>query len=207
MDLSALLSGLITDDTVKQVSKKTKASKKDVTSVLTSALPMLIANGNQTTTQQVAQASGVSQNATSNILSAAAPMLLGPLGGGSNSSSSSSSSGNASAGGINLGLITSLLGAVDLGKLTSGLMSLVSTNTSKEEREEKVDLPSGSGKKPSGSGKKPSSGKKPASSGKKTPTSAKKPASSAKKPASGKKEESSGSPLSAVTGLLGKLFK
>ena len=64
MDLSALLSGLITDDTVKQVSKKTKASKKDVTSVLTSALPMLIANGNQTTTQQVSQASGVSQNGT-----------------------------------------------------------------------------------------------------------------------------------------------
>ena len=201
MDLSALLSGLITDDTVKQVSKKTKTSKKDVTSVLTSALPMLLANGNQTTTQQVAQASGVSQNTTSNILGAAAPMLLGALGGGSGNSGSSSSSGNSGnsggTGGLNLGMLTSLLGAVDRGKLTSGLMGLISTNTSKEDKDEK---PSGSGKKPSGSGK------KPASSGKKPSSSAKKPASSGKKPASGKKAESS-NPLSAVTGLLGKLFK
>lgn len=199
MDISALLSGLITDDTVKQVSKKTKASKKDVTSVLTSALPMLLANGNQTTTQQVAQASGVSQSATSNILSAAAPMLLGSLGGGSSSSSNSSSSGNASsgvAGGLNLGILTSLLGAVDLGKLTSGLMSLVSTNTSKDEKDEK----------PSGSGKKTSTAKK-TSGAKKTSSTAKKPSTGKKTGTSAKKTESSGNPLGAVTGLLGKLFK
>jgi len=203
MDLSALISGLITDDTVKKVSKKAKASKKDVTSVLTSALPMLLANGNQTTTQQVAQASGVSQSTTSNVLGAAAPMLLNMLGGGQGASNSGNSSSNsASAGGLNLGMLTSLLGKVDLGNLMSGLMGLVSTNTSGK----KDEKPS-SGKKPS-TGKKPaSSGKKPSSSAKKPASSGKKPASTGKKPASGKKEESSGNPLSAVTGLLGKLFK
>lgn len=42
MDLSAIMNTLLSSDTVSGVSKKTGASKGDVTSVLTSALPMLL---------------------------------------------------------------------------------------------------------------------------------------------------------------------
>ena len=82
MDISALLGGLISDKTVNEVSRKSGASKKDVSSVLTTALPLLLASGSNTTAAQVSEESGVSQNTTSNVLSAAAPLLLGSLGGG-----------------------------------------------------------------------------------------------------------------------------
>ena len=124
MDLSALLSGLITENTVKEVSKKSGASKKDVSSVLTTALPLLLTSGNNTTAAQVSEQSGVSQNTTSNVLSAAAPLLLGSLGGSNNQQQSQGTSAA-----TNIALLGALLGKVDLGKLTSGLMGLVSTNT------------------------------------------------------------------------------
>ena len=115
MDFSALLSGLITDNTVKEVSKKSGASKKDVSSVLTTALPLLLANGSNTSSQQVAEESGVSQSTTNNVLSSAAPMLLNMVGGQNNQSSAAG----------NVALLGALLGKLDLGKLTSGLMGLV----------------------------------------------------------------------------------
>ena len=127
MDISALLGGLISDKTVNEVSRKSGASKKDVSSVLTTALPLLLASGSNTTAAQVSEESGVSQNTTSNVLSAAAPLLLGSLGGGNQQSSNA---GNAA-------LIGALLGKLDLGKLTSGLMGLVSTNTANEAKDEK----------------------------------------------------------------------
>ena len=82
MDLSALLGSLISDKTVTEVSRKSGASKKDVSSVLTTALPLLLSSGSNTTAAQVSEESGVSQNTTSNVLGAAAPMLLNMVGGG-----------------------------------------------------------------------------------------------------------------------------
>ena len=142
MDFSALLSGLITENTVKEVSKKSGASKKDVSSVLTTALPMLLTSGNNTTAAQVSQQSGVSQNTTSNVLSAAAPLLLGSLGQGNGQQAQAGTSAAA-----NIAVIGALLGKLDLGKLTSGLMGLVSTNTASSGKEEKEEKPASSGKK------------------------------------------------------------
>lgn len=204
MDFSALLKGLVTENTVKEVSKKSGASKKDVSSVLATALPLLLSNNN-TTAAQVSEQSGVSQSTTSNVLSAAAPLLLGSLGQGNNSQQSSAAT--------NIALVGSLLGKLDLGKLTSGLMGLVSTNTASEAKEEE---------KPASSGKKKPAAKKPAAktdskkktssastSGKKKTTSAS--ASGKKKTTSAKtdsaKKADSSSPLDAVAGILGNFLK
>ena len=57
MDLSALLGSLISDKTVTEVSRKSGASKKDVSSVLTTALPLLLSSGSNTTAAQVSEES------------------------------------------------------------------------------------------------------------------------------------------------------
>lgn len=198
MDFSALLSGLITDNTVKEVSKKSGASKKDVSNVLTTALPLLLTSGNNTTAAQVSEQSGVSQNTTSNVLSAAAPLLLGSLGQGGGQQQSSAAT--------NVALLGALLGKLDLKKLTSGLMGLVSTNTASSGKEEKEEKPASGKKKPAA--KKPAAKKPAAKTDSKKKPAAKKPASTSgkKKTETAKKEESS-SPLDAVTGLLGNLLK
>lgn len=212
MDFSALLSGLITDNTVKEVSKKSGASKKDVSSVLTTALPLLLANGSNTSSQQVAEESGVSQSTTNNVLSSAAPMLLNMVGGQNNQSSAAG----------NIALLGALLGKVDLGKLTSGLMGLVSTNTADEKPKEEATATT-SGKKKTGSKKKTDAKKtdskktdskkketsaaKKTDSKKKTTSSSKKTTSSSKKTAATAKKAAPESTLDKVTGLLGNLLK
>lgn len=209
MDFSALLSGLITDNTVKEVSKKSGASKKDVSSVLTAALPLLLANGSNTSSQQVAEESGVSQSTTNNVLSSAAPMLLNMVGGQNNQSSAAG----------NVALLGALLGKLDLGKLTSGLMGLVSTNTANEKPEEAASTTNGK-KKPS-SGKKTDSkkadskktdSKKKESSAKKTDAKKKtsttgKKTTTSKKTSTTAKKSAPESTLDKVTGLLGNLLK
>lgn len=208
MDISALLSGLITDKTVQEVSKKSGASKKDVSSVLTTALPLLLTNGSNTSSAQVSKQSGVSQSTTNNVLSSAAPMLLNMVGG--QNSQPAAAAGNAA-------LLGALLGKVDLGKLTSGLMGLVSTNTASEAKPEAATTTSGkkkpaakkpAAKKPAAKktdSKKKTDGKKTSTTGKKT-TAAKK-TSSAKKTGTTAKKSAPESTLDKVTGLLGNLLK
>lgn len=201
MDLSALISGLITENTVKEVSKKSGASKKDVSSVLTTALPLLLSNNN-TTAQQVSEQSGVSQNTTSNVLTAAAPLLLGSLGQGQSSQQSSTAT--------NVALLGALLGKVDLGKLTSGLMGLVSTNTATSAKEEEKPASTTSGKKKTGAKKtdgKKTEAKKTDSKKKTGTTTGKKTSSSKKKTEEKTEAKKESSPLDAVTGLLSGLLK
>jgi len=117
----------------------------------------------------------------------------------------------------NTALLGALLGKLDLGKLTSGLMGLVSTNTANEKPEETSTTTSGkkkpssgkkktdskktdSKKKESTTGKKTDSKKKTGTTGKKTSTSSKKTSTTAKKSA----PEST---LDKVTGILGNLLK
>lgn len=75
MDLSAIMNTLLSSDTVSGVSKKTGASKSDVTSVLTSALPKLL-QGAQSQADDKETAAGFekalddhSKDDTSNLLS------------------------------------------------------------------------------------------------------------------------------------------
>ena len=139
MDFSALVKTLVTDKTVNEVSKKSGASKKDVSSVLTTALPLLLSNSN-TSAATVAQTSGVSQATTNSVLTTAAPLLLGSLGGQNNAQQSTAAT--------NIALISAVLGKLDLSKLTSGLMNLVSTNTAAPAQEAEASEKPASGKKP-----------------------------------------------------------
>lgn len=200
MDFSALVKTLVTEKTVNEVSKKSGASKKDVSSVLTTALPLLLSNSN-TSAAQVSASSGVSQSTTNSVLTTAAPLLLGSLGGGQNNAQQSTAA-------TNIALISAVLGKLDLSKLTSGLMNLVSTNTAAPASEAAEEKPA-SGKKPS-TAKKPAA-KKPASATGKKPA-AKKPASATGKKTSAKKTESAkkeapASALDKVSDLLGNLLK
>ncbi len=105
MDVMNVLNQIFNNDQLAEITKTAKASEGDVTSVLSSALPLVagqttqrgfdlgslasLAGGNTGSiltallgsngTQTVSQQSGISQSLTNSILSAAAPMLLSSL--------------------------------------------------------------------------------------------------------------------------------
>ena len=197
MDIKEVTKSLLSAANVKAIAGKSGATQTQVKSVLSSALPSLL-GGKDTSADEISKETGVSKAKTNGILSAAGPLLSGLLGGGSQQQEEKPS-GTAA-------LLGSLLSTVNIGSLASGLMNLVSADSSddKEEEEEKPKP-----KKPQNGKKTETSGKKPASGKKKTESSAKKPASgkktSSKKDT--KKEEKDSSPLGAVTDLLGGLFK
>ena len=101
MDVSSILKSLLSSSNVSAISKAAGETKKDVSSVLSSALPMLAGNSSNVSSslissllvgsdnsniltsllgggaaQTVAQESGVSQSSTNNILGTVAPLLL-----------------------------------------------------------------------------------------------------------------------------------
>ncbi len=105
MDVMNVLNQIFNNDQLAEITKTAKASEGDVTSVLSSALPLVagqttqrgfdlgslasLAGGNTGSiltallgspgTQTVSQQSGISQSLTNSILSVAAPMLLSSL--------------------------------------------------------------------------------------------------------------------------------
>ena len=78
MDISSLLTDLLSGGNVKEISKESGATQKDVKSVLSAALP-LIAEGNpsEEQTREVAQKTGVDLSKVIKIITAALPLLQG----------------------------------------------------------------------------------------------------------------------------------
>ncbi len=150
MDLTSVLTSLLSGDGVAQISKAAKADKKDVTGVLTAALPLLAGNAanvsqsslidqlkkgaiakliqtlfGKKAEETISAASGVSQQTTGSILNTAAPLIAGLATGNSSPQPASQ--------GLNLSSVTSLLGG------------LVSTNTAEEEPAETSSSQTSSG--------------------------------------------------------------
>lgn len=75
----------------------------------------LLGSGKDSTVKEISKSANVSKAKTNNILSAAAPLLMGLLG-------NEASNSNAQSGSAVSGLLSSLLGSVDVGSLLTGLL-------------------------------------------------------------------------------------
>lgn len=190
MDLAKVLSALSSSE-VSDVSKKTGASKSDITSVITAALP-LIANGEdkKTASGKVAKKTGLDLSKVTEILTLLLPVITSLVS--TNDEKPSSGKGKkkpASQSSQGSGLLGGLLGNSDLLGTIGGLL-----DTSAEEEEEEKPKPK---KKTSSS----TSGKKKTSTSstgakKKTTTSS----SSAKKKTTSSSSSSKKKTSSSSTG-------
>lgn len=123
MDINSLLSMVLGGGNTDEISQKSGASQQDVSSVLTSALPLLLGGKSEkATAKEVSKNTGLNLNTILSILAAAAPLLQSLLGGGSGDQASSGNglanllgsllgggSSSSSGGGLG-GLFTSLFG-------------------------------------------------------------------------------------------------
>lgn len=119
MDLKTMVKTIFSPENLAKMTEKTGLEAGQVQNVLGKAVPFLAnpenkEKGEEEAIRAISEEAGVGEGETKSVLSSALPLLMGMLGGGSSEPAASSDNGM-------IGMLSGLLGNMDMGDMLGGM--------------------------------------------------------------------------------------